>query len=164
MSEEPTVHSYRYPHCCEDDPGIMFVLWPTSAGASAVHTCLGLPSIANLIPALQQGRRTATEGSVTTNIMFMLPGANPEQSVDNLYRWFDTIMTGMGYSSSLVMTACGQRIPGVFHHLSKEEFVAFRGHLHHLTRTWNTECVTRNLSAWKQMEGHVERGHFWQHQ
>ena len=63
--------------------------------------------------------------------MFMLPGATSEESVDNLHAWLDNIMIGLGYSSSLAMAANGQQIPGVFHHLSKQEFVNFQGHLDH---------------------------------
>ena len=99
-------------------------------GATAVHVCLGLPSVGNLNPPLQQGRRIAIEGSsVTTNLMvcFMLPGATPEQSVSNLYAWLGNVMIGLGYSSSLAIAPNGQRIPGMFHHMAKEECANFRG-------------------------------------
>ena len=112
--------------------------------------CLGLPSVGNLNPPLQQGRRTAIEGSsVTTNLMvcFMLPGATPEQSVSNLYAWLDNVMIGLGYSSSLAKAPNGQRIPGMFHHMAKEECANFRGHLGNITRHWHIECLTNNLSA-----------------
>ena len=90
MSKEPQV-----PHCCEEDPGFVFVLWRTVTGATAVHASLGLPSVGNLNPPLQQGRRIAIEGSsVTKNLMvcFMLPGATPEQSDTNLYAWLDSVL------------------------------------------------------------------------
>ena len=100
---------------------------------------------------LQQGRRIAIEGSsVTTNLImvcFMLPGATTEQLVSNLYAWFDTVMKGLGYSSLLAKAANGQQVLGVFHHMSKEEFANFRGHLGTLTQQWHIDYVTRNLSA-----------------
>ena len=75
MSEEP-VHT----HCCDnEDPGFVFVLWPTPTGAATVHACLGLPSMANLRPSLQQGRRIAIEESVTTNLMVCLCCQVPPQ-------------------------------------------------------------------------------------
>ena len=45
----------------DEDPGIIFVLWPSDTGATAVHQCLSLPAVANLNPPLQQGRRIANE-------------------------------------------------------------------------------------------------------
>ena len=35
-----------------DDPRLLFALWP----ASTVHAVMGLPSVANIRPPLQQGR------------------------------------------------------------------------------------------------------------
>ena len=70
-------------HCCEDDedPGVMFVLWPTATGAATVHACLALPSVANLRPPLRQGRRIAIEeGSVATNLMLCLFCQAPPQN------------------------------------------------------------------------------------
>lgn len=55
--------------------------------------------------------------------MFVLPGATPEQSVNNLYLWLDNLMIGLGCTTSLAMASNGQRIPGVFHKMSKEEFL-----------------------------------------
>lgn len=61
-------------HCCTDDEdsGVMFILWPTVTGATTIHACLALLSMANLTPPLQQGRRIANEGSVATNLMLCL--------------------------------------------------------------------------------------------
>ena len=81
----------------------------------------------------------------------MLPDATPEQSVSNLYTWLDNVMIGLGFSSSLAMAPNGQRIPGVFHHLGKEEWSTFRGHLGNLTRHWHLDCLTNNLSAGQQV-------------
>ena len=40
----------------EEDPGVLFVLWPSSTGATSIHQCLALPSVATLDPPLEQGR------------------------------------------------------------------------------------------------------------
>ena len=152
MSKEPQAPASHY---CDEDPGVVFILWPTVTGATTIHACLGLPSVGNLQPPLQQGRRIAIEGSsVITNLMvcFMLPGATPEKSVSNLSAWLDNVMIGLGYSSSLAMAPNGQRIPGVFHHLGKEECSNFRGHLGNLTRHWHIDCLTNNLSAGYMVE------------
>ena len=119
MSKEPQPQAPApAPHHCDDeDPGVVFILWPTTTGATAIHACLALPSVANLHPPLQQGRRIAIEGSsVTTNLMvcFMLPGATPEQSVSNLYTWLDNVMIGLGFSSSLAMAPKGRKFPEYF--------------------------------------------------
>ena len=37
----------------EEDPGVLFVLWPSSMGATSVHQCL---AVATLDPPLEQGR------------------------------------------------------------------------------------------------------------
>ena len=79
--------------------------------------------------------------------MFILPGATPEQSVNNVYQWLDSIMIAMGYSSVLAMSPSGQRIPGMYHHMSKEEYTNFRGQLDTITRAWHIDCLNNNLSA-----------------
>ena len=45
-----------------EDPGVVFVLWPSSTGATSVHQCLGLASVSSIAPPLTQGRRIANEG------------------------------------------------------------------------------------------------------
>ena len=84
--------------------------------------------------------------------MFMLPGAPKDQSVNNLYEWLDAIMMAMGYTGSLAHSSSGHRIPGVYHHLSKEEFVTFKNNLDRITREWHFECLSHNLSAGYMVE------------
>ena len=54
----------------DEDPGIIFVLWPSDMGATAVHQCLSLPAVAHLDPPLQQGRRIANEGVSSRNLCY----------------------------------------------------------------------------------------------
>ena len=128
MSQQPTFDDND-----NEDPGIIFVLWPSSMGATSVHQCLGLGCVSSLVPPLAQG-------------------ATPEQSVDNLYRWLDIIVTTLGFGSTMATCANGKRIPGVYHHMSKEELVTFRGHLETITRQWHIECLINNFSAGFMLE------------
>lgn len=150
MNKKPVIPNYTEDSTEDEDPGFFFILWPTATGASSVHACVGLPSVANLRPPLQQGRSIASNNKF--NGMFMLPGGTPEQSMNNLYLWLDNIMIGMGYASALAMASNGQRIPGVFHRMSKEDFFNFRGNLDTITRAWHIECLTNGLSAGYMLE------------
>ena len=62
----------------------------------------------------------------------MLPGPTPEQSVNNLYRWLDTLATTLGLRHSLAAASNAHRIPGVFDHLSRSEEQMFRRQLDHV--------------------------------
>ena len=48
--------------CDNEDPGVIFVLWPSSTGATSIHQCLSLGSVRNITLPLAQGRRIANEG------------------------------------------------------------------------------------------------------
>ena len=44
--------------------------------------------------------------------------------------------------STMATAVNGRRIPGVNHHMAKEELAKFRGHLETVTRQWHIECLT----------------------
>ena len=46
----------------DEDPGVVFILWASSMGATSIHQCLGFGSVNNIVSALAQGRRIANEG------------------------------------------------------------------------------------------------------
>lgn len=117
-----------------------------------VHSCLGLSSVANVSPPLQQGRRI--EALITTNLMeCLLPGATEQQSMQNLYEWLDAIMMrSLGNSACFAHSSSGARIPGVYHHLSKEEFMAFKNNLDQITKDWHVQCLSANISAGYMVE------------
>ena len=77
----------------------------------------------------------------------MLPGATPEQSVNNLYQWLDTLATTLSLRHSLATASNAHRIPGVFDHLSRSEEQMFRRQIDHICRQWHIECLQRNTSA-----------------
>ena len=54
---------------------------------------------------------------------------------------------GMEYSTTLAMIPNHQRLPGVYHNMSKEEYDNFRGHLESITRAWHIDCLNNSLSA-----------------
>ena len=45
---------YRADLCDEEDPGMVFVLWPHSR----VHAAMALPSIRRITPNVQQGKKS----------------------------------------------------------------------------------------------------------
>ena len=77
----------------------------------------------------------------------MLPGANEEQSVTNLYQWLDDVATQLGLTHSFATSFNGNRIPGVYHHLSRTEEQNFRHRLSNLCDHWHADCVGSNASA-----------------
>ena len=77
----------------------------------------------------------------------MLPGPTPEQSVDNLYRWLDTLAITLGLRHSLAAASNAHRIPGVFDHLSRSKEQMFRRQLDHICHQWHIECIQNNASA-----------------
>ena len=106
------------------DPGIVFVLWPPSK----VHAALPLLIVSAIRPGLQQGKKLYWEISVPNGI-FVLPGGNAEQSVQNLYKWLDDMATVLGLGHSFT--------------------VAFNGNLSHWSLTSKTQSV------WETSEVHV---------
>ena len=82
-----------------------------------------------------------------SNGIFVLPGANEEQSVFNLYGWLDTVATQLGLGHSFAVAFNGNRIPGVYHHLSVTEEQKFRHHLSFICHQWHGECYVNNESA-----------------
>ena len=82
----------------------------------------------------------------------LLPGATAEQSVNNLYTWLDTIMVSLGLGGSFTYSSSHQRIPGIYHHLSKQELVTFKNTLDRVIRQWQIECLTNNISAGYMVE------------
>ena len=52
----------------DDDPGLIFKL----AQPAQVHTCMAMPSVATI-----------------------MPGSTADESVDNLYRWLDTLAVSL---------------------------------------------------------------------
>ena len=77
----------------------------------------------------------------------MLPGANEEQSIANLYRWLNNIATQLGLGHSFAVAFNGNRIPGVYHHLSKTEEQRFRHEIGYRCQEWHAECIANNQSA-----------------
>ena len=73
--------------------------------------------------------------------IFVLPGANEEQSVMNLFQWLDNVVAQLGLGHSFAIAFNGNQIPGVYHHLSITE------QQHHLSNIWHGECLTNNASA-----------------
>ena len=67
--------------------------------------------------------------------------------MENVFKWLDAIVNGLGYTSTLAMAPNGRRIPGVYHHMTKEQYTKFRGRLEVITRQWHFECLGSNLSA-----------------
>ena len=82
-----------------------------------------------------------------SNGIFMLPGGNEEQSIINLYQWLDSVATQLSLSHSFAIEFNGNRIPGVYHHLSKTEEQRFRHHLGSICNQWHLECIQNNISA-----------------
>ena len=81
------------------------------------------------------------------NGIFALPGGNEEQSVANLYRWLDNVATQLGLNHSFATAFNGNRIPGVYHHLSKVEEQRFRMFLGSICNQWHLECMQGDISA-----------------
>ena len=82
-----------------------------------------------------------------SNGIFTLPGGNEEQSIANLYRWLNDVATQLGLNHSLAISFNGNRVPGVYHHLSKIEEQRFRNHLGSICDQWHLECIQGNISA-----------------
>ena len=77
----------------------------------------------------------------------MLPGSNEERSVANLYKWLDDVAMSIGLGHSLAVAFNNNRVPGVFHHLSKNEEEKFRHHLGNICEQLYAECIAGNMSA-----------------
>ena len=73
----------------------------------------------------------------------MLPGSNEERSVANLYKWLDDVAMSIGLGHSLAVAFNNNRVPGVFHHLSKNEEEKFRHHLGNICEQY-AECIAGN--------------------
>ena len=80
-------------------------------------------------------------------MVFVLPGANEEQSVMNLFQWLDNVAAQLGLGHSFAIAFNGNRIPGVYHHLSITEEQKFRHHLSNICYQWHGECLANNTSA-----------------
>ena len=74
----------------------------------------------------------------------MLPGPNEERSVANPYKWLHDVAMSIGLGHSL---AVAFHIPGVFHHLYKNEEQKLRHHLGKICEQWHAECIAGNMSA-----------------
>lgn len=82
----------------------------------------------------------------------MLPGATPQDSVENLYNWLDTVIVTAGFSHTQAMSSTGGRVKGAFHHLSREELNKINEILDIRTRQWQVECIQNRLSAGMKVE------------
>ena len=85
--------------------------------------------------------------SVARNLMLFLPGATNEQSVANLFNWLDAVVSGLGYTSAMVASPNGRRMPGLYHRMTRGEMANFKGCLETLTSQWHTECLNNHYSV-----------------
>ena len=106
-----------------DDPGAIFVL----NNNDEIHNLLALPSVANILPPLQQG-------------------GTPEQSRNNLHSWIDTIALRISGGDCLVYSMTGRRIPGHYHKMRSERHSQFEAEIAQHT-LWIVECWNAGLSA-----------------
>ena len=141
--EKPTPTRKATPPEDDEDPGLLFVLFPPTR----VHAALALPSVANVRPALQQGKNYCEISDNKSNGVFVLPGANEEQSIINLYKWLDDVAMQLGLQHSLAVAFNGNRIPGLYHHLSVVEEQQFRSRIGFLCQQWHGDCIQHNASA-----------------
>ena len=76
-----------------------------------------------------------------------MTGTTAEQSVDNLYRWLDTLANALDLSHSFARASNLRRIHGVFHHLSTKEMAKFKEHIAHICQQWHFECLQNGYST-----------------
>ena len=76
-----------------------------------------------------------------------MTGATEEQSVYNLYQWLDTVANTLDLAHSLAVASNGNRIPGVFQHLSQMKVNKFRQRIDCICRQWHIECLQNDVSA-----------------
>ena len=133
-----------------DDPGAIFVL----NNNDEIHNLLALPSVANILPPLQQGRKKFHYYKLYKiytlynyiYIYILHVGGTPEQSRNNLHSWIDTIALRISGGDCLVYSMTGRRIPGHYHKMRSERHSQFEAEIAQHT-LWIVECWNAGLSA-----------------
>ena len=107
-----------------------------------VWFCQALPTLTHLFSKVDNEGVSSNEFNA---IFYQV--RQQKNSVENVYKWLDATVNGLGYTSTLAMAPNGQRIPGFYHHMTKEQYTKFRGCLEVVTRQWHFDCLSNNLSA-----------------
>ena len=82
--------------------------------------------------------------------MWMLPGRNAQQSVNNLYTWLDRVAVSY-CGSSLAYDEQG-RMQGHYHQMKGVEADRFLAELLRQLDAWGADCERRNLSCGRALK------------
>lgn len=75
----------------------------------------------------------------------MLPGANTEESINNLYK--DTVARSVLPSRAFVTTCDGETQQGLYHHMKSGELEKFIGELSIRLQDWGAQCTANQKSC-----------------
>ena len=101
----------------DDNPGAVFIYNKDDE----IHNLLALPSVANILPPLQQGRKKFYYYKLykiytlyNYIYIFLHVGGTSQQSRNNLHSWLDSIAMSISGGDCLVYSNTRRRIPGLY--------------------------------------------------
>jgi len=119
-----------------------------------IHACLGMASVANISPPLQQGKKKNTSYSVVPFCYYLsiFVGATASASWSNLYTWLDAVAHSLNLGNSFARGVQGHRLRGMYHHLRAEDMATFRGVLLDKLAIWGQEAMAVGTSCGSAVE------------